>query len=351
MTSAGSGMASTSSLAEVVAAHLAEWGSPFVELAIYGHADPVRIAVALDELCVRALGAGAAEALFYQSSVAAVAGLVLRDGRRVIVKAHQPDEAELVLDELVRLQAHVAAAKRLAPRPLAGPLTFANGFAIIEEHDTRGSTADAREPAVRRAIASSLNDGVRLLEPLAAGSRLPPHLLGVRPGDALWPRPHSRLFDFDATRRGAEGIDALAAMARQRMRSAGPLVVGHGDWRVEHLRFDAGRVVLAYDWQSICRTEEAALVGFAAHAFCADWSGHDPRQAPSLEEARAFVADYERARGAPFDREERSLCGAAFAYSVAYAARCGHAGGFDGRGTPGTFHHLLVAHGAELLKL
>jgi hypothetical protein len=338
-------------IAQVVAAHLAEWQMSFVELAIYGHADPERIATALDELCVRALGSHAAKALFYQSSVAAVTGVELHDGRRVVVKAHQPDEAERVLDELVRLQAHVAASARLAPRPLAGPLPYANGFATIEEHDTRGAAADARAPAVRRAIASSLHDGVRLLEPFVAGSRLPPHLLGVRAGDALWPRPHSRLFDFDATRRGAEEIDALAASARERLRSSGRLVVGHGDWRVEHLRFEAGRVVLAYDWQSVCRTEEAALVGFAAHAFCADWSRDDPRQAPTLEEARAFVADYERARGAPFDQAERTLCGGAFAYSVAYTTRCGHAGGYDGRGVPGTFHHLLVRHGAELLSL
>jgi hypothetical protein len=336
---------------DVVAAHLAEWETPFVELAIYGNADAERIMAALDELCVRVLGSHAAEVLFYRSSIAAVAGLVLRDGRRVVVKAHQPDQAELVLDELVRLQAHVAAQTRLAPRPLAGPLPYANGFATIEEHDARGAAADAREPAVRRAIASSLHDGVRLLAPFAAGSRLPPHLLGVRAGDALWPRPHSRLFDFDATRRGAEEIDALAALARARMRSAGPLVLGHGDWRIEHLRFDAGRVVLAYDWQSICRAEEAALVGFAAHAFCAGWSGDDPRQAPSLDEARAFVADYEAARGVSFDRDERALCGAAFAYSVAYTARCGHAAGYDGRRVPGTFHHLLIQHGAELLKL
>jgi len=336
---------------DVVAAHLAEWDTPFVELAIYGHADAERIMAALDELCVRALGSHASEVLFYRSSVAAVAGLELRDGRRVVVKAHQPDQGELVLDELVRLQAHVAASTRLAPRPLAGPLPYANGFATIEEHDTRGIAANAREPAVRRAIASSLHDGMRLLAPFAAGSRLPPHLLGVRTGDALWPRPHSRLFDFDATRRGAAEIDALAAMARERMRSAGPLVLGHGDWRIEHLRFDAGHVVLAYDWQSICRTEEAALVGFAAHAFCADWSGDDPRQAPSLAEARAFVEDYERARGVAFAQDERTLCGAAFAYSVAYTTRCGHAGGYDGRGLPGTFHHLLAQHGAELLKL
>jgi hypothetical protein len=204
---------------------------------------------------------------------------------------------------------------------------------------------------VRRAIATALHAGVRLLEPFAAESRLPAHLLSVRAGDSLWPRPHSRLFDFDATRRGAGEIDALAAQARAALTPAGRIVLGHGDWRAEHLRFDAGRVVLAYDWQSVCRCEEAALVGFNAHAFCADWSGDDPRQAPSLDEARAFVADYERARGAPFGREERRLCGAAFAYSVAYTTRCGHAGGYEGRDVPGTFHHLLAEHGAGLLML
>ena len=339
------------SLADVVAAHLAEWDTAFVELAIFGHQDPARISAALDDLCSEAFGSRVAGALFYQSSVTAVAGLELRDGRRVVVKAHQPDQPSSTLAELAHMQARVAEASGLAPRPLAGPLPFANGFATVEEHDERGASADAHDPDVRRAIAASLHDVVELLAPLAARSRLPRHLLFARAGNDLWPRPHSRLFDFEATRAGAEEIDALAAAARAALSPHGRAVLGHGDWRVEHLRFAGGRVVLAYDWQSICRTEEAALVGFAAHAFCADWSGSDPRQAPSLEEARAFVADYERARGAPFDREERSLCGAAFAYSVAYTARCGHAGGYDGRGTPGTFRHLLVAHGAELLKL
>ena len=299
----------TRRLAEAVAAHLAEWDTPFVELAIFGHADPARIAAALDALCADAVGSRASGVLFYQSSVAAVAGLVLRDSRRVVVKAHQPDQPEAALAELARLQAHVASSAGLAPRPLAGPLPF------------------------------------------AAESRLPDHLLGVRAGDALWPRPHSRLFDFDATRRGAEDIDALAELARAALQPAGRIVLGHGDWRVEHLRFDGARVVLAYDWQSVCRCEEAALIGFAAHAFCADWSRDDPRQAPTLAEARAFVADYEGARGAPFARDERRLCGAAFAYSVAYTARCGHAGGYEGRDVPGSFHHLLAEHGDRLLTL
>jgi hypothetical protein len=336
---------------DVVAAHLAEWENAFVELAIHGHADPVRIAAALDDFCAATLGSRAAGALFYRSSVAAVAGLELRDRRRVVVKAHQPDQPRAVLAELARLQAHVAVAARLAPLPLAGPRPFANGFATVEEYDAGGTTADAHDPAARRAIAIALHEVVELLTPFAADAEVPEHLLFSLPHDALWPRPHSRLFDFEATRAGAEEIDALAAAARVALGPVGRIVLGHGDWRVEHFRFAGGRVVLAYDWQSVCRCAEAAVIGFAAHAFCADWSRDDPRQAPTLAEARAFVADYESARGAPLERDERRLCGAAFAYSVAYTARCGHAGGYRGRDVAGTFHHFLAEHGAELLAL
>jgi hypothetical protein len=83
--------------------------------------------------------------------------------------------------------------------------------------------------------------------------------------------------------------------------------------------------VAAYDWDSLCHERETILLGSVAHAFTADWSIDDPRQAPSLDEARAFVADYEEARGQPFTPLERRIVSAAFTYGVAYTARCGHA--------------------------
>jgi len=46
---------------------------------------------------------------------------------------------------------------------------------------------------------------------------------------------------------------------------------------------------------------------------------------PSLPEALAFVDDYERARGTPFDARELRAVGAACVYLRAYAARCFHA--------------------------
>jgi hypothetical protein len=338
-------------LERAIAAHLAEWRTAYVELAIHGDADPARIARAIDGVCRRAAGAPVVHGLFYQSSIAAVAGVELAGGRRVVVKGHQPEWAAETVLELARLQRHVAAASRLAPRPIGEPLAFANGLATVEEYDTRGMPADPHDPAIRRAIAEAFHDVLVLLEPFVPASRLPPHLLTAAPHEQLWPRPHSRLFDFETTAADAEDIDALAAEARAAMEPAGRTVLGHGDWRAEHLRFERGRVALAYDWQSVCRCEEPALAGATAHAFCADWSLDGHRQAPTLDGARAFIADYEGARGKPFSRAERRLCGAAFAYSVAYTARCGHAGGFRGRELPGTFHHLIKTHGHGLLAL
>jgi hypothetical protein len=110
--------------------------------------------------------------------------------------------------------------------------------------------------------------------------------------------------------------------------------------------------VAAFDWDSLCREREPALVGFNAHAFCADWTRHhDIAPAPTLDEARSFVADYEAARGGAFADDQRRLCGASFAYWCAYTARCVHARGVDERGMTGTFTHLVASEALHLLAL
>jgi hypothetical protein len=339
-----------SGLARAIAGHLAQCDTAHVELAIYGFDDAAAVAEAINEFCRREVGAAVVDALFYRSSIGAVAGLSLVDGRRVVVKAHQPDWSHARLEEIARLQAHVASRTGLAPAVLAGPARLGRGWGVVEAYVDRGVGCDAHDPQVRRALAESLHGIVDLLEPFAAVSGLPSQLTSV-PEGALWPTPHSRLFDFDATRAGAEDIDAVAAEARSRMVPGGRTVLGHGDWRAEHVRFEAMRPVVAFDWDSLCKDREPALVGSDAHAFCADWSRSDRAQAPTLDEARAFVAVYERARGRPFDRDERTLCGAAFTYAVAYTARCVHSLGQDERRRPGTFQHLIAKHGAALLDL
>lgn len=339
-------------LTRTVAAHLADWKTPHVELDIHGTGDPGAIAAAIDVACSRQLGSAVARPIFYASSIGAVAGLELADGRRVTLKAHQSTRPEALLREVVRVQSVVSSQIGLAPAVLAGPFPFGNGFAVFEQYVDAGVWADPHEPSTRRELARSLYSMIAALLPVAADCTLPGHLLPSPVAGPLWPTPHSKLFDFTATAAGAEDIDAVARAAHPRTgSSAGRIVIAHGDWRAEHVRFEHGAAVVGFDWDSLCKVSEPVVIGFTAHAFCADWSRAQHVQAPTLAEASAFVREYEAARGQPFNDAESALCSACFAYSVAYTARCGHAMGVDQRKQPGTFQHLIAEHGVSLLTL
>jgi hypothetical protein len=339
-------------LASMIAAHLREWDTTpaFVELAVFGTDEATSIARTIDAFCVRNLGAPVARGLFHQSSIGSVTGFLLADGRRLVIKAHQPERPIELLNEIVRVQSYLAERGVFAPKIVTGPLPLGRGHAIVEIHVEAGHTADAHRPEVRGALARGLCTIVTACEPLVASTSLKPALFASS-ASALWPTPHSKLFDFDATARGAEWIDAVAMLAREAMAPAGPLVIGHSDWRQEHVWFVGNTPVAAFDWDSLCCQREAALLGSVAHAFCADWSREGHRQAPTLAEARAFLSEYEAARGRQFSAEERRLRGASFAYSCAYTARCGHALGCDERGSAGTFQHLVWSERESLLDL
>jgi hypothetical protein len=338
-------------LAGVIATHLREWDpSPaYVDLAVFGTNDPHAIAEAVDAFCRRELGAGVARGRFHQSSVGSVTGVELEDGRCVVVKGHQPEHHVEWLREVVAVQRHLASRDLYATTVLAGPAPLERGQAIAEAFVDHGTMEDAHRPEIRRALATSLHDIVEACRPRAAKSSLKPSLLANVPPDRLWPTPHSKLFDLAAP---VEWIDAIAIAARRRMVHAGQLVIGHGDWRIEHVRFASERPVVAFDWDSLCLEPEPALVGFTAHAFCADWTRPEEiAPAPTLDEARSFVAEYEAARGTTFRQRERQLCGAAFAYSCAYTARCGFSLGVDERNVAGTFMHLVATEALRLLEL
>jgi hypothetical protein len=140
-----------------------------------------------------------------------------------------------------------------------------------------------------------------------------------------------------------------------RRRELRRIVVAHSDWRAEHLRFEDEEIVAAYDWQSLAVGREPALVGAAAHAFTADWGLPQARRLPTLDESRAFVADYEAARRARFSQAERETIDAAWVYATAYGARCEHSDvqlglpWADVQITDDSYRGLLARHGHELL--
>jgi hypothetical protein len=312
------------------------------------------IADLVDAFCRRRLGAGVKKYAFHAESVASVHGLTLDDGRRVVVKLYRDDADPEHLAAAQAVQTRLAAAGFPAPEPVLGPERLAVGVAIVESLLDAGERADAHDPAVRRAVAAGLARFVEEARTLAGV----PGLRRLREGmDRLWAVPHDPRFDFPGTAHGAEWIDRLAAEAEGELErtGAGDMVLGHADWRVEHLRFAGGALAAVYDWDSLALGREPELAAAAAHAFTVDWSLDEFPGFPSPEESLAFIGDYEHARGAPFTPAERRTADVALVRSLAYGARCEHSDALTDFGTrppsagpappsPGGYRDLLAQH-------
>lgn len=263
-----------------------------------------------------------AEIFHFTASVGATFGIRRRDGSRVAVKVNRLFSDESYLAAIQDVQTALADTGFPAPRPIRRL-----GTTTVDEWLDRGVFRDAHGPDVRRAMAGTL---VRFLELATATGRRPRRAF-LRPSAALWPKPHNALFDFEATAAGAEWIDEIGWAARAADVELGPELVGHTDWAAKHVRFDDElRPTAVYDWDSVTTGTETMFAGTAAASFTyTEELGDHVEVWPSAEESRAFIAEYEAARGAPFSRRERSAAHASCVYLRAYAARCGHAVGAD----------------------
>jgi Phosphotransferase enzyme family len=327
-----------------------------LERDVFATTDAHLIAALVDRFCRERLGAGVERCDFFASSVGSVHGLRLADGRRVVVKAYRRDIDIAHVTAMQRVQARLAADGFPAPCPMLAPTPLAHGIAIVEALLDRGQWVDAHEPTGRKAVAAGLAQLVARARSLGGA----PGLTSWRDAyDGLWRHPHDRRFDFSGTAHGAEWIDRLAAAAGRCLdeNDAGDHVIGHGDWRVEHLRFADGELSAVYDWDSLSVGPEPVFAGSAAHAFTADWSIEGHACIPTVDESLAFLADYEAARGAPFSKRERRLARAGLVAAMAYSARCGHSDRLTACGTrpprrprePIPPDGILARHGARLL--
>jgi Phosphotransferase enzyme family len=350
------------SLASVVADRFADWGGvPFVVRDVYPNPAPEAIAADLDAFCLRHLGCAVERSEFFEASVGSVHGLRLVGGSRVVVKVHRRDTSRVFLTAMQTVQRTLAAGGFPAPEPVLGPTPLGNGVAVVESLLHAGGTADAHDPSIRSLMALGLAHLILRCKSLTGLNGLRASFLAAP--RRLWPTPHDGRFDFGGTTPGAEWIDRIATQARhiRDATSDGRLIVGHGDWRVEHLRFDRREISAVYDWDSVCIEREAVLVGSVAHAFTANWAMKAWRQFPTLGESLGFIADYEAARGVPFTAMERRVARAALVYAMGYTARCEQSDVMTdfGRRPPRMVEHsipsgsaraFLAAHAEELLE-
>lgn len=340
--------------ASVIRKNLNRWETPYVELDIFGTGSAGRIAEIVDAFCRKHLGSRLAGYLFQTSSAGSTHGVHLEDGRDVVIKARPPVQANpdmkhdlASLETVFRVTQWLHARAYPCPRPILGPAPLAGGIATVDEYLVRGERGDGFQPGRRRAIAEGLAELIKLLRSCdVPASRLSPCVLC----SGLYPQPHGRIFNFEATAAGAEWIDDFARRAR-RLEARGDFpVLAHSDWRVEHLRFLDGRIAAVYDWDSLSLRPETEQVGISSHGFTADWSLSGVRRIPSARDIREYVADYEQARGRNFTRRERRSVFATSVFWIAYGARCMHSlEPLKAEWEENTFPYLLRTEGEALL--
>jgi hypothetical protein len=272
--------------------------------------------VDVDRWCREQLGSGVAVVRWFREGTGLVWGVDLDDGRPVVVKAHRHGQVPgQHLRAFVDVQRRVAEVHPWAPMPLAGPALFGDRVATAEALLAEG--VPASDAATMAGALHALID--------AAGAP-PPGLFELWSFRTLWPPPHQEDIDLHAA--GGEWIDQIAADARARMhvQTGAPLVVGHVDWRCEHVLVDAGTTAVraVHDWDSLTAGPEAWIAGAASVCFTVDFHARDgsPARWPSPSESAAFLTAYD-----PTGRLDAGQVSAAGDYHLAYIARCVHSVG------------------------
>jgi hypothetical protein len=340
---------------ETIRTEIETWDSPLVELDCFGTGNAERIAAIINEFCRAHLGSNIRGYFFYRASIGSTHGIQLENGREVVIKVRLPPDTNTdlsldwkLLDVICAVMAWLAGRSYPCPKPILGPTPIAKSLATVEEYLGCGERGNGFEPACRKIIAAGFAE---LIEALQSFKGDVSRLKHFQRGDSLYPQPHSKLFDFAKTANGAEWIDEFAQRARQAEADDGKPVLGHADWRVEHLRFQDGQIVATYDWDSLAFRPETELVGVSAYGFTADWTLEGVRRIPTADDIRSYVADYEEARGRPFSKRERRSLFAHCVYFIAYGARCTHSLEPDKRDwEEDTWPYLLRTEGEALLR-
>ena len=331
------------------------WDTPFVELDCFGTDSAERIVQTMDEFCRVHLGSSLRGYLFYGSSVGSTHGVQLEDGRELVIKVRPPPETNPYLSHdrttlrvMCRVLNWLADRGYPCPGTILGPTPLGKGLATVEEFLEKGERGNGFEPECRRVIASSFAELIDVLRSFEGEVSCLNHF---KRNESLHAQPHSKLFDFEKTAKGAEWIDAFAERARRLEAHNGKPMLAHADWRVEHLRFQDGKIVATYDWDSLAFRPETELVGISAHGFTADWTFENVPRIPTADDIRAYVADYERARGRMFSKHERKSLFATYVYCIAYGARCTHSLQPDKtEWEENTWPYLLRTEGEVLLR-
>lgn len=277
------------------------------------------ISVEVEEWCGRALGHGTITAMKVVAG-GQMSTLFRYDSEElgsVAVKVRTDSTARI--GRCLQIQRIAADAGFSCARPVTGAESLASGWVV---------SAEAWRPGGEMHVGGGLPFAGRSAELLAelagilesqspAGLGAPPPWMHWNPpGGGLWP-PNPPVDTMDQNLVPGQVHAIASAVSKRLARAALPVVVGHGDWESQNLRWDGTRAWVVHDWDSLVALSEAAIVGAASGAFA---STIIPTLA-TVESSEKFITCYERAKGRVFSDDEREVAWAASLWPALHNAR------------------------------
>ncbi|MET2011160.1 hypothetical protein ABXJ56_06380 [Microbacterium chocolatum] len=258
----------------------------------------------------------AARILFASGNLSRVFGVRTRAGDDVVVKI-RPDSARL--DDVFAVQVALAGQGLPVPAPVRGPVR-ADGVAVSVERLVPGGATRGPGPGAARAFADVLHRLIRSAPPAGDHPGLhvdePAWVAWGHGGASLWPARDDAGTPIDGP--GPDDVDEAGAAARSVLRSLErPVVIGHGDFEDQNLRWNGDAIHAVHDWDSLIAQPECAIVGGAA----AIWPAGVVAWCATPGEVAEFLGAYETVRGQAFDEDERRAAWAAALWQRAFNAR------------------------------
>ena len=318
----------TGNLLTEIFAVLHDGADVFLLKAITGTGDAEQLAGSIESFCVERFGSGVSACRFARLSMGASFGLRLANGRDIFLKisglrSETSGNRGFAVEELravSRLRQILHDTKYPCPAVILHPAVYRGAIYTVDEFADVGTQKDAHDPGIRRASARGLAELIDRLKPYTALSGLKE--IDIYKTENIFPAPHNPNTDFSRNAEKAEWIDGIALRSKRLITSINKnIVLGHCDWSMKNMRFIGEKIAMVYDWDSIILQDEYHILATAASTFPMTWD-IPVRIVPTQEEARDFVAEYERARGEKFSAEEWAKISACVTYYFCYTARC-----------------------------
>jgi hypothetical protein len=223
------------------------------------------------------------------------------------------------ISRCLQLQAVAADAGFPCTRPVTDAYRLGHGMVVSAESWRPGgrmyTDGDLTFAGRSAALLADLATILEVESPTGLGA--PPTWMHWNPPTgSLWPQ--NPVVDAMDQGRVPGHVNAIARTVSERLaRTSLPLVVGHGDWESQNLRWDGASPWAVHHWDSLVTLPAAAIVGAASGAFA---STTVPTLA-SLEASDEFLDCYEQAKGQVFTTEEREVAWAASLWPALHNAR------------------------------